>query len=130
MITPNKFRVNEAWIAVRINEEFILFQDEPYDIYVLVDADSCFVFGHVFSRVVDEAPQENDVRDLFQAAFRTKNQWPKILILSGNSPSDYVFKKFAERLGFLIQTFGPIELEPILGPLKEFFASSFVRKPK
>ena len=38
MITPDQFHVNEAWIAVRIYEEFLLVQDEPYDIYVLMDA--------------------------------------------------------------------------------------------
>ena len=37
MLTPNQFRVNEAWIAVRINEEFLFVKDEPYDIYVLME---------------------------------------------------------------------------------------------
>jgi len=32
MIRPDQFSVNEAWIAVRINEEFLFVQDEPYDI--------------------------------------------------------------------------------------------------
>ncbi len=127
MITPDQYRVNEAWIAVRINEEFLLVQDEPYDIYVLVDAASCYVFGHVLSRVADEAPQEKDVRDLFQAAFRAKNQWADILILPGNSPSDDVFKKHAEQEGLLIKIVSPPDLEPIVGPLKESFALSFMR---
>ena len=75
MLTPDQFRVNEAWIAVRVNEEFLFVQDEPYDIYVLMDAASCYVLGHVLSRVVDEAPEENDVEELFQTAFQAKNQW-------------------------------------------------------
>jgi hypothetical protein len=127
MMTPDQFRVNEAWIAVRINEEFLLVQDEPYDIYVLIDAASCYVFGHVLSRVVDEAPQEKDVRDLFQTAFRAKNQWADILILAGNAPSDDVFKKHAEQEGLFIKTVSAPDLEAILGPLKESFASTFLR---
>jgi len=126
MITPDQFRVNEAWIAVRINEEFLLVQDEPYDIYVLMDAASCYVLGHILSRVVDDAPQEKDVKELFQAAFQTKNQWADILILTGNSPSDDVFRKQAGQEGLSVKTVNPSDLEPILGPLKESFASDFM----
>lgn len=127
MITPSQFRVNEAWIAVRINEEFLLVQKEPYDIYVLMDAASCYVMGHVLSRVVDEAPQEKDVKELFQAAFQAKNQWADILILTGNSPSDDVFRKQAEQEGLSVKTVNLSDLKPILGPLKESFASGFMR---
>jgi len=127
MITPDQFRVNEAWIAVRINEEFLFVQDQPYDIYVLMDAASCYVFGHVLSRVVDEAPQGKDVKDLFQAAFQAKNQWADILILTGNSSSDEVFRRQAEQEGLSVKTVNPSDLEPILGPLKESFASDFMR---
>lgn len=61
MLTPDQFKVNEAWIAVRINEEFLFVKDEPYDIYVLVDATSTYVLGHVLSKVVDESPHDKDV---------------------------------------------------------------------
>lgn len=44
MLTPDQFRVNEVWIAVRINEEFLMVDDEPYDMYVLMDAASTYVF--------------------------------------------------------------------------------------
>src|SRR4030042_6989196 len=122
MITPDQFRVNEAWIAIRINEEFLFVQDEPYDIYILMDAASCYVLGHVLSRVVDEAPQEKDVKELFQTAFQAKNQWADILILTGNSPADDVFKRLGEQKGLSTKTVNSSDLEPILGPLKESFA--------
>ena len=128
MLTPDQFRVNEAWIAARINEEFLFVQDEPYDIYVLMDAASCYILGHVLSRVVDEAPQEKDVKELFQTAFQAKNQWADILILTGNSPADNVFKKQGERQGLSIRIVNQLDLEPILGPLKKSFASDFMRK--
>ncbi|NIA12046.1 MAG: hypothetical protein GWP10_20570 [Nitrospiraceae bacterium] len=92
----------------------------------MMDAASCYVLGHVLSRVVDEAPQEKDVKDLFQAAFQAKNQWADILILTGNSPSDDVFRKQAEQEGLSVKTVNPSDLEPILGPLKESFASDFM----
>ena len=40
MLTPDQFRVNEVWIALRVNEAFLFVKDEPYDIYVLMDAAS------------------------------------------------------------------------------------------
>ena len=64
MLTPDQFYVNEAWIALRVNEAFLFVKDEPYDIYVLMDAASAYVLGHVLSRVVDEAPHEKDVENL------------------------------------------------------------------
>ena len=128
MITPDQFRVNEAWIAARINEEFLFVQDEPYDIYVLMDAASCYILGHVLSRAVDEVPQEKDVKELFQTAFQAKNQWADILILTGNSPADNVFKKQGEQQGLSIRIVNQLDLEPILGPLKKSFASDFMRK--
>lgn len=127
MIRPDKFSVNEAWIAVRINEEFLFVQDEPYDIYVLMDAASCYILGHILSHVVDEGPREKDVKELFQTAFRTKNQWADILILTGNSPADDVFRKKAEQNGLSVKIINESDLEPVLGPLRETFASNFMR---
>ncbi|MDY0186295.1 MAG: hypothetical protein RBR16_00045 [Syntrophus sp. (in: bacteria)] len=127
MITPDQFRVNEAWIAARVNESFLFIQDEPYDAYVLVDAASCYVLGHVLFRVVDETPQEKDLKELFQAAFQAKNQWADMLILTGNSPVDDAFKNQGQQQGLASITVDPSDLEPILGPLKESFASNFMR---
>lgn len=127
MITPDQFRVNEAWIAVRINEGFMFVQNEPYDIYVLLDAASCYVFGHVVSKTIDEAPPEEDVKELFIAAFQAKNQWAKTLITVEESSSNSVFKKVAKQKGLSVKTVNSIELEPILEPLKESFASTSTR---
>lgn len=129
MFTPDQFRVNEAWIAVRINEEFLFVKNEPYDIYLLIDAASCYVLGHVLSRVVDEVPEETDINELFQTAFQAKNQWAEILILTENSPADNVFRKQAERKGISVKIVNTSDLEPILGPLKESFASDFMGSP-
>jgi len=81
MLTPDQFKVNEAWIAVRINEEFLFVKDEPYDIYVLMDAASAYVSGHVFSRVVDESPHDKDVEALFRKEWEAKKQWAEKLIV-------------------------------------------------
>ena len=126
MLTPSQFRVNEAWIAIRVNEAFLYVKDEPYDIYVLIDAGSAYVLGHVLSRVVDEAPNERDVKALFRKAWKTKNQWAEQLILTGNSKPDGVFRTQAERNGLSVKIVPLSELEPIVSPLKESFVSDFM----
>ncbi len=127
MITPDQFRINEAWIEVRVNEEFLFIQNEPYDIYVLMDAASCYVLGFVLSRVVDDPPLEKDVKELFHTAFESKNQWADFLILTGDSPADAIFRKEAEKNGLHVKNINESDLEITLGPLKKTFASDFSR---
>jgi len=126
MITPDEFRVNEAWIAARINDEFLYIGGEPYDIYCLVDAASCYVLGHVFSQVANEAPIEADVQDLFQAAWQAKSQWAEMLIITEDSPAEEVFLKQAKLNGMGVKKIPFDALEPILGPLKESFHLDFM----
>lgn len=126
MLMPDQFSVNEAWIAVRINEEFVFVKDEPYDIYVLMDAASAYVLGHVLSKVVDEAPMEKDVEVLFRQAWSAKNQWAEKLIVPENSIAENVFRRQAEQNGLSVETVPLSDLEPIVGPLGELFASDFM----
>ena len=126
MLTPDQFRVNEVWIAVRVNEAFLFVKDDPYDIYVLMDAASVYVLGHVLSRVVDEAPPEKDVEALFKKAWEAKNQWAEKLIVTEDSIAENVFRTQAEKNGLSFEIVPLSDLEPIVGPLKESFASDFI----
>ena len=126
MLTPDQFRVNEVWIAVRVNEAFLFVKDEPFDIYVLMDAGSAYVLGHVLSRVVDEAPHEKDVEALFRKAWEAKNQWAERLIIIENCIAENVFRIQAEKNGLSVEIVPRSNLEPIVGPLKELFASDFI----
>ncbi|MEA3359362.1 MAG: hypothetical protein U9R17_08170 [Thermodesulfobacteriota bacterium] len=126
MLTPDQFRVNAVWIAVRVNEAFLFVKDEPYDIYVIMDAASAYVLGHVLSRVVDQAPHEKDVEALFRKAWEAKNQWAEKLIVTENSIAENVFRTQAENNGLSFAIVPLSDLEPIVGPLKESFASYFM----
>ena len=126
MLTPDQFRVNEAWIAVRINESFLFVKDEPYDMYVLMDAASCYILGHVLSKVTDQAPHEKDVESLFKKAWEAKNQWAEKLILTENSTAEDVFRKEAEKNSLSVRIVPLSDLETIVGPLKESFESDFI----
>jgi len=124
-LDPNQFKVNEVWIAFRVNESFLSVQDEPYDIYMLMDAASAYVLGHVISKVVDEAPHEKDVDNLFNEAWGVKRQWPEKLIVPENDLAENVFKMHAEKNGLSFDTVPLSDLSLIIEDLKDLFASDF-----
>lgn len=127
MLTPDDFEVNEAWIAVRVNDSYMLVQGEPYDVYVLMDAASTFVFGHALSKAEDGAPPRRDVEALFKTAWKAKRQWPEKLVVPEDDPAESVFRMQAEKNELVFETVPLSELAPIVGPLKESFVSSFAR---
>ena len=121
MLATDQFHVNEAWIAVRINDEFLFGKNEPYDMYVLLDASSTYVFGHVLSRVIDEAPTEKDVEALLKKAWEAKNQWAEKLIVAKNSIAENIFRIQAEKIGISVKTVPLSDLDRIIDPLKEIW---------
>ena len=128
MFTPDMFEVNDAWIAVRINEQFLFVKEDPYDMFVLMDAASTYVLGFVFSRVVDEAPIVKDVEELFEKAWGAKRQWPKRLIVTDDSIASNVFIQEAEKNGIPFDIVPIADLSSIIGPLKESFVNYFIAK--
>jgi len=125
MLTPDQFEVNKTWIAIRINEPYLLVQDIPYDIYILIDAASTFTFGHVVAKVADQAPVESEVEALFEKAWGFKKQWPKELIMPESSSAKDVFRNVAKKNGIDFNAVPLSELFPIVGELKESFADAF-----
>jgi len=128
MYYPKQFNVNEAWIVVRVNEAFLLVQDEPHDMFALVDAASAYVFGFVLSKVVDEVPNQEQVEDLFKNAWKAKRQWAEKLIMVEDFSANDVFIKQAEQNGLECVMVPASDIEPIVGPLKELFEKDFFGK--
>ena len=125
MLRSKQFRVNEAWMAIKLNDSPLIGPDESYDVYVLMDVASTYVFGHVFTPAADELPLEVDVEALFKDAWGTKKEWPKKLIVPENFLAKTVFRKQAEKHGFMFDTVPLSDLSLIVGPLKKSFASAF-----
>lgn len=128
MFTPDQFEVNEVWIAIRINEDFLFVKEDPYDMFVLMDAASAYVLGFVFSKVVAEAPTVKDVEELFNKAWGAKRQWAKKLIVTDESAASNVFIKEAEKNGIPFVIVPISDLSSIVEPLKESFEKDFIGK--
>ncbi len=119
----NKFKENEAWIAIRIND---LFQPTMVnDIYVLMDAASEYIFGNVLLNTVNVVPEEEDIEILFKKAIAITSKWPNKLIMPEHSIAEDVFLTLAKKNGFTFSTVPLLNLRPIMKPLKESFAPIF-----
>ncbi|WP_319575488.1 hypothetical protein [uncultured Desulfobacter sp.] len=128
MFTPDQFEVNEVWIVIRINEDFLFVKEDPYDMFVLMDAASAYVLGFVFSKVVAEAPTVKDVEELFNKAWGAKRQWAKKLIVTDESVASNVFIQEAEKNGIPFVIVPISDLSSIVEPLKESFEKDFIGK--
>jgi hypothetical protein len=128
MFAPDQFEVNEVWIVIRINEDFLFVKEDPYDMFVLMDAASAYVLGFVFSKVVAEAPTVKDVEELFNNAWGAKRQWAKKLIVTDESVASNVFIQEAEKNGIPFVIVPISDLSSIVEPLKESFEKDFIGK--
>jgi hypothetical protein len=72
-IQHNQFRVNEAWIACRL-QTLDTVAGDPVDLYILMDAASGYVFGHLLA--IDEVPSAQETQALFKKAYTAKREWP------------------------------------------------------
>jgi hypothetical protein len=118
-LTPDQFEVNEAWIVARMHTVMFV-KNEPADIYVLVDAASSYVLGHLV--YLAEAPSRQEFTDLFKQARKQSNGWPKRLLITSEDPGEDVLKAIAADLGIVPEVIPLPYLDPILGPLNESFA--------
>lgn len=117
-IQHNQFRVNEAWIACRL-QTLDTVVDDPLDLYILLDAASGYIFGHLL--VLDEVPSAEGTQALFRKAYETKRQWPTKLIATKLDPALDVFRAQADAAGFALEVVPEPYLEDIILPIQESY---------
>ncbi len=125
MLHPNQFKVNQAWIAVRVNDSFLYVAGEPYDLYILVDAASAYVFGHLASKTVEDGPELPDIEGLFQQAGSLKNQYPIELIVPDNFIPKKQFKAICDIKGIGFREVPEGDLSLIIDDIKQSFEEFF-----
>ncbi|MFO1468495.1 MAG: hypothetical protein U1F35_18975 [Steroidobacteraceae bacterium] len=83
MLHPNQFKVNEAWIAFRLNDEPIVTdRDGSFHCMALMDAASCFLLGsELYPASMAELPGPGCKR-LLMAGEAHKQQLPLTLFLA------------------------------------------------
>ena len=79
---PSQFKVNEAWIAFRLNDEPIRTkQDGSFHCVCLMDAASCYILGNAMIPAHEPEPSQLESLRLLEAGRAHKNELPKTLLL-------------------------------------------------
>lgn len=125
MLSPNNYRVNEAWIVAKINNIPFQVQNDEYDVYVLLDAGSTYVFGQALSKVDGSATIE-EVAALFDTAWQGKQQWPEKIMVTDNSNTSAIFEAQAKKIGLPVIHMPIAEIELIVGELMSLFNAQFM----
>lgn len=125
MIKLDQIKDNEVWLAVKISGSFMFINDTPYYVFVLMDAVSANVFGHVIVEAFGGTPDTKDVETLFRKAFSTTHRWPEKLIISDKSAVSELFRTVAWKKGIETDTIPLNELSPLIAPFVEEFANRY-----
>ena len=85
MLHPNDFKVDEAWIAFRMNDAPITTEiDGDFNILALMDAASCFILGAEFVDATSAEPSQAEAKRLIKRGKSHKQQLPKTLYIPEN----------------------------------------------
>ena len=101
---PSDFRVNETWLAYRINQAPMQIEGQDVDLYVLQDAASMFLFGNLFAPHGADYPDAEEIEKLMMSAHKKRDEWPVELFLPGSHLSDNSFAKIAQKHGICIRS--------------------------
>jgi hypothetical protein len=103
-LQPSHFAVNECWLVIKASQVPVRTDEEgSFDVYVLQDAASMFIFGTVLVSLGNSTAPEEEVEALFQTAWRGKRAWPKRLVLSNANPLMSSFALIAERNSIAVE---------------------------
>ena len=94
---PSQFTVNQCWLVIKASDVPISTDEGFFDVYVLQDAASMYLFGSVFTPFGTGDASEEEVNSLFQSAWRAKRQWPQRVLLPHSIPSPNSFATVAKQ---------------------------------
>lgn len=119
MLHPSKFKVNEAWIAFRLNEAPITTEtDGDFNVIALMDAASCFILGAEFVPVTSAEPSVTEIRRLIESGRSHKQQLPKTLYIPENQAADILCAE-AQRNGIAVIRVPEEQLLVFIGEARE-----------
>jgi hypothetical protein len=125
MLHPKQFKVNEAWIAFRLNSAPIRIErDGDFNCIALMDAASCYILGSELIRVAAAEPTPLPIRRLFKTAKRHRDQLPKTLFVPHGDEADLLTRE-AKRHSIDVVRVSESELLVFIGEAREGFAEQF-----
>ena len=125
VLHPQRFEVNEAWIAFRINDAPIRTEvDGDFNCMALMDAASCFILGFEFFSATAVEPTQQEFRRLIETARSHKQELPTTLFIAREVEADEIVREATEQ-GIEVVRVPESELEIFIGEAREGFAEQF-----
>lgn len=122
---PQDFRVNETWLAFRVNQRPLEAEGQAHDIYVLQDAASMFIFGTLLAPSDAEAPSQREARELLEKAWAHRQEWPEELVLPGKPSGENGFVRAAVAAGIAVRTLPEVSLSFYIKDVQSAFEEYF-----
>lgn len=125
MLHPNQFRVNEVWIAFKLNDAPIVTEsDGDFNLVALMDAASCFILSTAPVPVSSAEPSQLDARRLLKKGQSHKKQLPRRLLVPSSLLANRLSSE-ATRQGITVERIAEAELEVFIGEARESFKGRF-----
>jgi hypothetical protein len=125
MLHPNQFRVNEAWIAFKLNDAPLATEsDGDFNLVALMDAASCFILSTAPVLVSLAEPSRLDAKQLLEKGRAQGKQWPEKLILPRELVASHLLSE-AGLQGVIVERVAEIDLEVFIGEARASFREHF-----
>jgi hypothetical protein len=127
MLHPNQFKVNDAWIAFRLNDAAIVTErDGDFDCLGLMDAASCYIFGMEMYSARATGPSAQASRRLLQQGHGRAGTLPQKLFVAEGQMADAMCQE-AAHLNIEVVTVPEDELLVFIGDACDGFKERFGR---
>lgn len=125
MLNPKQFRVNEAWIAFKLNDAPIQTElDGAFNCLALMDAASCFILGSEFIPARAAEPSKIEARRLLKKGRSHKQQLPRTLLIASEQTADALAEE-ATRQEITVTRVPENELLVFIGEARAGFKERF-----
>ncbi len=121
MLEPAQFRVNEAWIAFKLNDAPVVTKDEgDYNVFALMDAASLFILAAEFVRADSKEPSQLESERLLAAGKSHKQEFPEKLFIPTGQAAD-ILSTAAEGQGITVVRIPERELSVFVREARDGF---------
>jgi len=125
VLHPNQFRVNEAWIAFKLNGSPIHTEaDGDFDFVALMDAASCFILSTAPVPASAAEPCNMESKRLLKQGRAHKQELPRSLFIPTDQPAKFLAAE-AERQGIAVIRVPEDQLLLFIGEAREGFRERF-----
>lgn len=127
MLHPNQFKVNDAWIAFRLNDAPIVTErDGDFDCIALMDAASCYILGMEMYSASAMGPSGQVAHRLLEQGHDRAGTLPQRLFVAEGPVAGAMYQE-AACLNIEVGTVSEDDLLVFIGEARDGFKARFGR---